>query len=860
LVATRNAKEIMPITVEGPGGATVEFPDGTSAETINTVMTEHFGGGAKKDTPSGSAAGMVHGVGELVNGPAETLKRFAGVGEGRKDDPNYVPANVTNGSFDPRKWNYDQLPQKVAELAPSVGEAALGAGAGSKIGGVAGAKGKLLGGLIGAMVPNLFNTAGDTAREVTAARTGNPDDQSSTADLVRGGATAGAASLAGALLPTRLAGINPSKAVGAPGVASAVGNYLGTTALGGVGGVGSDAITQLGTKGSVDPTRLPEAFVGGAATGATLASPRLVGDSVRSGTLAKFGGDNLEATQNVSTRLQTASEKLGNAKSDENALTRVVGDLKNELSDAVSNVRKQTTLSPEADNSLVALQRGEKISKAEVQRIKSETAGTPDGDNVGFLAHSLHVADLMAERGGHSNRGWAGGVSGVMDKNLGFLLNPTRLAGGAAATALGMHLLGTSNPLFGASLAGTYGVARVADGITGMRSPAKTFAQHFADMNAQLRKPTTPTPPPPPAPPTPGPAQPWGPVPPLRTGPTGPNVAMPAPQGGAAGPWGPKPLPTTSVPPVAPPAPPAPITPGTVPWAKPQINELWNGPNPLALSMLKDKLKTGLPSEPAPAPAPAPELWKGPSPIAAKMLAANIKATTEAANAPPAPPKAPGASPKVADTTPPTSNDVPKDVMAGSKKLMAGIAKANKLKEKADAVEAKIKAAELKAAIKASKAAPAATSLNSAATPKSMADVLASVTEAAAPQPKKITKKAGKVKTEEPALSDVPYAPLAEEHLYPKGITPKEYADLEASSKNIRSDVYRAKAEASETHRAGIASDLKAKHPKAARAIDWLHRELQRVGTNPAEINRAVKYAQENVTSDVATAMEAFKK
>jgi hypothetical protein len=66
-------------------------------------------------------------------------------------------------------------------------------------------------------------------------------------------------------------------------------------------------------------------------------------------------------------------------------------------------------------------------------------------------SHTLiHAANLMAERGGHSNRGWAGGVSGVMDKNLGFLLNPARLAGGAAATALGMHLLGTSNPLFGA--------------------------------------------------------------------------------------------------------------------------------------------------------------------------------------------------------------------------------------------------------------------------------------------------------------------------------------------------------------------------------------------------------------------------
>jgi hypothetical protein len=74
-----------------------------------------------------------------------------------------------------------------------------------------------------------------------------------------------------------------------------------------------------------------------------------------------------------------------------------------------------------------------------------------------------------------------------MDKNLGFLLNPARLAGGAAATGLGMHLLGTSNPIFGGALAATYGTARAIDKVTGMRSPASTFVQHFAEQNAALR-------------------------------------------------------------------------------------------------------------------------------------------------------------------------------------------------------------------------------------------------------------------------------------------------------------------------------------------------------------------------------------
>jgi hypothetical protein len=89
-----------------------------------------------------------------------------------------------------------------------------------------------------------------------------------------------------------------------------------------------------------------------------------------------------------------------------------------------------------------------------------------------------------------------------------------------------MHLLGTSNPLFGGALAGTYGAARMVDNLTGMRSPAKTFAEHFADRNAQLRVPTQQTPAPP---------------------------APPPPSGQAQGPWGPKPLPQQSVPQQAPP-------------------------------------------------------------------------------------------------------------------------------------------------------------------------------------------------------------------------------------------------------------------------------------------------------------------
>ncbi len=101
------------------------------------------------------------------------------------------------------------------------------------------------------------------------------------------------------------------------------------------------------------------------------------------------------------------------------------------------------------------------------------------------------------------------------------------------------------------------------DGMTGMRSPAKSFAEHFADSSTQLRMPATQPPAPAGPPPT---ASPWGPRPPM-SGPTGPQVPPQAAPTGPQGPWGPRPglsmNPTGPVagprqgPPAPPPAPPA---------------------------------------------------------------------------------------------------------------------------------------------------------------------------------------------------------------------------------------------------------------------------------------------------------------
>jgi hypothetical protein len=858
----------MTITVEGPGGSTVEFPDGTSTETINQVMTTHFGGGGQPE-PSGAFAGAQHGVAQIAHGVAETAKQNFGIGDGFDSrDPNYVPADP----YKPSQWG-----QLLAENVPSIGAAVIG---GKAAAAMAPGKWKIPAALLGAAGSGWLMSSGDTIKERAA---NNHHETPTTEDKVLGNLTSGVASAAGAIPATRLIpGLSKVTGAGASAAVNAL-TRAGTTAASGVvGGAASDLANQVGTTAgtdqglTVDPSRLGGAAITGGVTSGALAGFPLTGDLARAASLRKFAGENEAASKNYATRLEAAGNgDLGNAKVDEAAHNRVVGDIKTELGDSANLVRKQTNLSQEAENTLSALQRGEKVNPDEISRLDRETAGTPDGANTALLARTLHVAGMAGERGGHSNRGWAGGISGVMDKNLGFLLNPARLAGGAAATALGMHLLGTSNPLFGGALAGTYGATRLVDNLTGMRSPAKTFAEHFADRNAQLRVPPS-TPAAPAAPPPPG--------------------------GGAQGPWGPKPLPQQSVPQagVQPPQPQAPITPGTQPWKAPQVAQLPNI-SPMALNNLQQQLKAGLPPEPqapaATAPAPQIDPLNLPSSItkSAKNLMggmAKVQEIREKTQAQDAVSRLP--SPLVEEapldvTQNPQIGKRASQLVSAAKALQkyTGADVAEKEQAQAEAQAAREEKAQAQAQVRAQRDADRKAEKEKSATERAQAmaeraKVKAEAAVAKAAQVKeretakaelvkaKLAAKAAadkvratkapaapKAAPEAPQAPD--YEPLADEHLYPKGITPKQYAELEASRKGTNSDVYKAKAQASEHRRQTIASDLKAKFPKEAHAVDWLQRELQRVGTNPAEITRAVKYAQDNVSDDLAKALEAFK-
>lgn len=794
----------------------------------------HIADNMPAQEPSGAFAGAKHGMAQVAHGIAETAKQNFGIGDGfDKRDPNYVPADP----YKPSQWG-----QLITENIPSMGAAIAG---GKAAAAMAPGRFKIPAALLGATGAGWLMSSGDTIKD-RAANNGHEDPN--TTDKIIGNLTSGVGAAASAVPAARLVpGLNRVTGAGASAAGSALAKALTTVGSGIAGGAASDLATQVGTTAgtdqglTVDPSRVGGAAITGGVTSGALASPGVAGDFIRAGTLRKYVGDNEAASKNYATRLEAAGNgDLGKAKVDADAHNRVLGDLKTELSAAASKLRQQVQLSPEAENTLSALQKGTKVNPDEIARLDRETAGAPDGANTALLSRTLHVADMVGDRGSRTDKGWAGGLSGKLDKSVDFYLNPLRVAGGIGATAAGLHVFGLFNPKLVGSIAAGYGAARMVDNLTGLRSPAKTFAEHFADRNAQLRIPTAQ----PPAPPAP-----------------------PPPSGQAQGPWGPKPLPQTAVPQVAPPAAPA-------------------GPDPLIAATMARISLMQQPQAPALAPqAPQIDPLNLPTSItkAAKNImggAAAVKEMREKEQARTAVARLP--SPLVAEAP----LDITQNPMVGKRAAqLVSAAKALQKYTGADVAEREQAQAarEEKAAAKAAEREKTATDRAQAMAERAKVKAEAAAAKAEQVKQKEAAKvelakakieakaatdkvkaaaakiKAPKATPEAAPAADVPYEPLSEEYLYPKGISPKEYAMREAAKNNVRSEKYIAKAEASERRRQGIAREIKAKHPDAASAVDWVVRELQRVGTNPKEIARTVRYAQENVADDVAKALEAFK-
>lgn len=501
-----------------------QFKQALDAGYSPKEILDHLSG--SKAEPSGVAAGFKSGLASTLGGDAKTAKYFAGADapdvSGAIAPSNYVPADVTGGSLDPLKWNYGQIPQAIAEASPGLAQdVAVASTAGAMAKKLLPARyAALVAGGAGA-VSAATRMLGNKAKEDAVARTGDQNAEPELQDKGRALATVAPEAALSALPVTRfLPGANKVTSVGVNGVSDAVKKYLTTAAVGGGSAAGADVIDQVGStlgtdKGlAVDPTRTLNSAVTGAATSGALAAPRFAADAGKAVSLREFGGDNQAASEAVANRmLQAAPEGLGKtiggAKVDARALANVKTDIGNELGDSARDVRSNTTLSTEADNALQRAQAGKPLTADDVDLIDKEAPGT----NAAFLARQARMTQLLQDNGTFQNERWAGGLSGKLDKAVGYWL-PKAAFISAAGEATGHDFIGAYAPhVIGGAAAGYLG-ARAVDSLTGMRSPAKTFTDTFANQNQQVRvpqpaAPAAPTPPSVPNVPPPAPS-PWG--------------------------------------------------------------------------------------------------------------------------------------------------------------------------------------------------------------------------------------------------------------------------------------------------------------------------------------------------------------
>jgi hypothetical protein len=880
------------------------------------------------DYAADAAEGVGQGFREMYQGGKETAQQVAGVGPGRGPaDPNYTPADPYNI----RDW-----PKLVGEQLPGLTSGVAAGYAASKA--VKGSKrAQALAGLLAGTGVGMGITTGDTIAERTKARTGDENAESSLTDKVVGGGTAAAASMAQAALPTRfIPGLtNYAGRVGLKGAGDAITRGAATVGVGGAGNLVGDLVTQAGTTAgteqglTIDPKRAGAALITGAVTGAAGATPKVASDMARAGLLRKYGGKNQQATENYATRLETAGEgKLGSATVDAEAQKNTVKDIRTELSGAIKNVRDQIAPSEDVNNVLTRASEGQRLSAKDVDLLDRSLSAAPDGKNAAFLARTLHVAQMNQKRGSYSDERWAGGISGATEDRIRRL--PLVAGAGALAGMTGAHLAGMASPQFAGAAFGLYGGAYLLDKMTGLRSPAKTMADHFANRDAALRLAGK-------APPDddndPNTIGPWSPKPKNAYSPTGQRAPQ-APEGGAQGPWGERPLPQQSVPQTGPSAPP--VNPQADANYKAMVQQAFGendqrdanykamveqafsenaARNAALLNATKqDNANFKVNVAQASSENKARDMMAA---MALKQDNANYKANVQQAfsenktgnadfranqvqaesenrdlnrsaaddakaeaqqarEAQRAEDRAAREQAKQEAKAQTAAQRAQAQAERAARVAQAAAAKAEQAKAKEAAKlelvkareAAKVETAKAKLAAIALKNArrPAtAASLSSAATPaeapKSIGDILNRLQAEEAPaKPKKVTKTNGKVEADEPSA---PYEPLPEDALYPKGIKPDAYAELELARyrrpeySQAQANKYKLFAEQSETARRSLIDPLIEKFPSQAHIFNWLLRELQQVSKNKELAKGAVDYAVENLTDDAAKALRA---
>jgi hypothetical protein len=666
----------MPIfTIETPSGRKLDIEAADEAAAIRGA--QDWEGRQPKGALDGLGTAAQQGFAGMVGGVGETLKQtgLPGGDTLKAIASRAAPERPVDTAVYKDGLHVENAPRFLAEqAAPTAAMIASGRLA-SRLPGVP-AK---VAGLLGAALAGGSMMFGNTAKDVAADRSGDPNAEPNSADKTRAALTTVPAALVGATGVLRfLPGAGKVTSTGLKGTGEAVKQLSLRTAENVASDAASNLVEQTGkTIGTekglrIDPDQVINAGIGGGLAAGALATPRALSDVRGAVRDRAFGGENAEATAQVANRLtqhaaEDGNKSLRNTRSAEEARVAVKDAITSELQSEITALKQRgAEITPDTQHAMERAVKGA-ATEADFKRLA-------DAPGVSALARQAHVINMLSQRGTSSGGRFKGGISSRMER----VVNPVR----AGAVGLGSLIASGHFPAIGiyapqalAALGGAYGAARVMDSFTGARSPVGQFANKFS--NGQGVRPET-----------------VQPNPDDRRSITGPRIPPASP-----GPWG------------------SPAAPEQLPDPRQlaaQVNALKVFREAAAKrekaeqqALVRNTMPAlrALAAQKAPEAPPAPPAAPQPDP---RQLVLQMQALANSRKASAS--RQPEVMPEPAPSKPvtpaaPEPTEVPADILQQAKVLMSSRAKMAKLRDDQEKANAKVAAAEAKAKAKDDKVA-----------------------------------------------------------------------------------------------------------------------------------------------------------
>ena len=491
----------MPVfTIQTPSGAKLDIQARDAETALAGARQWHA-----QQQPSGVVDSLRQGTSDVMSGVGKTLETH-GLSGAVSDDLSWAANKVAPDSYTPAPivdrtgGHPSNIPAWLAHAAPMAAGVILAAGLAPEEASAAVPVG------LGAAA-NWLMSAGNEAQQAAAKRTGDPKATPSTADTVRGDLTAAGESAVGALPVTRfLPSAGTLAKTGTAGAVAALKRLGVTAAAQGAASAGADVAQQagqtVGTPGglNIDPTQVANSAAGGVVTGAAFGGKNAARETLDA---AKYR----DITQDLQAPAAAFANRMAAAADGANLNAGVVGGgaalrtgaevfnkasaaVHGELSDAVADLRSRVRLPTDANNVLNASLDGQSPTPRDYATLSQAVQGDPQADNVLNLVRQAHVANIVADSGTMTGSKFVGGASSLpslLNTHTAEKAGLAALMAGAAIEGGAGHLIAYS-PQAIAALAGVAGAARLADKLTGARSPAGRFVSNFADGTTPVRQ------------------------------------------------------------------------------------------------------------------------------------------------------------------------------------------------------------------------------------------------------------------------------------------------------------------------------------------------------------------------------------